>query len=96
MTMKTEVMGTRRKPAKSVPMPTSAKVPTVPVRLGKKWCSIAPMPPPNMAPMKRVGANMPPGVPLRKEIPVARIFTKARMRRSFQANWPWSAWSIAG
>jgi len=92
--MKTEVMGTRRKPAKSVPMPTSAYAPTEPVRPGKKWCSTPPTAPPSMAPMNREGANMPPGVPLEKESTVAMIFTPASAASSCQPYWLCMAWSM--
>ena len=42
----------------------------------------------SMAPMKRVGANMPPGVPLEKERVVAMILKTARRMRILKANWP--------
>src|SRR5271170_7415475 len=92
--MKTEVSGTRRNAAKRTPMPTSAYEPTEMEKLGKKIFSNVPIDAPSMAPIKRVGANIPPGVPLEKEMVVATILSRARARRNFQVNWPCMAWSI--
>ena len=49
---------------------------------------------PSIAPIKRVGANIPPGVPLEKEIVVATMLSNAKARRNFQVNWPCMAWSM--
>ena len=43
--------------------------------------------------MKRVGAKVPPGVPLKNEKPVASIFKPASSKSSCQVNWPCMAWS---
>ncbi len=46
-------------------------------QVGKKIFSKVPMEAPSIAPIKSVGANMPPGVPLEKESVVARILSNA-------------------
>ena len=66
----------------------------LPVKWGKKIFSKVPTEAPNIAPIKSVGANMPPGVPLENDIVVARIFSRASTRRNFQVNCPCAAWSM--
>ena len=44
-----------------------------------------------MAPMKSVGANIPPGVPLEKENVVAISFRKTRASKTCQTNCPCKA-----
>jgi hypothetical protein len=62
--------------------------------VGKKCFSKEPTAAPSMAPMKRVGANMPPGVPLENERVVAMILKRASSSRILKANWPCMAWSM--
>jgi hypothetical protein len=75
-------------------MPTKAYEPTEMGKLGKKILSKVPIEAPSIAPINKVGANIPPGVPLEKEIVVATIFSRASASRNFQVNSPCMAWSI--
>ena len=52
------------------------------------------MPPPIIAPAKRVGANRPPGVPDAKQNEVSAIFASARMNSVCQLKRSWRALSM--
>ncbi len=72
--MNTDVIGARRMPAKSVPMPTRTYAPIGPVICGATRRSTPQTAPPSIAPMNSVGANRPPGVPLTNDAVVATTF----------------------
>ena len=64
MMMRTDVIGARMMPAKTAPIPTSAKAPMGSPVWPRSVESSVPMAPPSMPPMNSEGAKMPPAPPL--------------------------------
>jgi hypothetical protein len=61
--MITDVSGVLMIPANAVPIPTSAYAPGPAVDAGNSMCATDPTDAPTIAPMNRLGPNMPPAFP---------------------------------